>query len=150
MSTSPAAFLISWMIFDLPWMCTYSGKKPFSTSTPIFDFGRSTTWPTDAFTVKPEPRYFLIVFAFAGDSTTTSARSLPGRRFSGLAGASPSWSALDLALALAFAAGFFAGTAFFAAGLAAGFVFASGAALSFFVADIVTYSFVSAAPGSAR
>jgi len=28
-------------------------------------------WPTDAFTVKPEPRYFLIVFAFAGDSTTT-------------------------------------------------------------------------------
>src|SRR5438094_2730014 len=41
-------------------------------STPIFDFGRSRMWPTEAFTVYPEPRYFLIVFAFAGDSTTTS------------------------------------------------------------------------------
>src|SRR5437867_6935446 len=41
-------------------------------STPIFDFGRSRMWPTEAFTVYPEPRYFLIVFALAGDSTTTS------------------------------------------------------------------------------
>src|SRR6266851_1361178 len=40
-------------------------------STPIFDFGRSMMWPTEAFTVYPEPRYFLMVFAFAGDSTTT-------------------------------------------------------------------------------
>src|SRR5216684_1532854 len=41
-------------------------------STPIFDFGRSMMWPTEAFTVYPEPRYFLMVFALAGDSTTTS------------------------------------------------------------------------------
>jgi hypothetical protein len=29
-------------------------------------------WPTDASTVKSFPRYLLIVFAFAGDSTITS------------------------------------------------------------------------------
>src|SRR6266404_6876503 len=40
-------------------------------STPILLFGRSITWPTDAFTTYPEPRYFLMVFALAGDSTTT-------------------------------------------------------------------------------
>src|SRR5690242_14667528 len=44
-------------------------------STPILLLGRSITWPTEAFTTYPEPRYFLIVFAFAGDSTTT--RVLP-------------------------------------------------------------------------
>ena len=70
-----ADFLISAMIFPLPRMTTYSGSKPCSTSTPIFDFGRSMTWPTDAFTVKPAPRYFLMVLALAGDSTTTSAVS---------------------------------------------------------------------------
>src|SRR5262245_60529231 len=42
-------------------------------STPIRLFGRSLTCPIDAFTVKSAPRYFLIVRAFAGDSTTTSA-----------------------------------------------------------------------------
>src|SRR2546427_3899354 len=41
-------------------------------STPILLLGRSITWPTDAFTTYPEPRYFLMVFALAGDSTTTS------------------------------------------------------------------------------
>ena len=40
-------------------------------STPIFDFGRSFTWPTEARTSKPRPRYFLMVLAFAGDSTMT-------------------------------------------------------------------------------
>src|SRR5581483_1197864 len=77
MSTSFADFLISAMILFLPRMTTYSGVKPCSTSTPIFDLGRSMTWPTDAFTVKPAPRYFLMVFALAGDSTTTSAFSRP-------------------------------------------------------------------------
>src|SRR5262249_33918601 len=63
------------MILPLPRMTTYSGAKPCSTSTPIFDLGRSMTWPTEAFTVKPGPRYFLMVFALAGDSTTTRAFS---------------------------------------------------------------------------
>src|SRR5262245_47343525 len=40
-------------------------------STPILDFGRSLMCPTEAFTVKPLPRYFLIVLALAGDSTMT-------------------------------------------------------------------------------
>ncbi len=39
---------------------------------PFSDFGRSRTWPTDARTVYPAPKYFSIVFAFAGDSTITS------------------------------------------------------------------------------
>src|SRR5258706_635459 len=64
------------MILPLPGMTTYWGAKPCSTSTPILDLGKSITWPTDAFTVKPAPRYFLMVLALAGDSTTTSARPL--------------------------------------------------------------------------
>ena len=35
-------------------------------------FGRSLTWPTDDLTAKSPPRYFPIVFAFAGDSTISS------------------------------------------------------------------------------
>jgi hypothetical protein len=45
-----AARLISSSTFALPWMTWYSAAKPFSTSTPSFDFGRSITWPMDAFT----------------------------------------------------------------------------------------------------
>src|SRR3954464_5529788 len=33
--------------------------------------GRSRIWPTEAITVKSLPRYLLIVFALAGDSTIT-------------------------------------------------------------------------------
>src|SRR6185503_7660952 len=55
-------------------MTTYSGRKFFLGSTPSLDLGRSFTWPTDAFTMKAEPRYFLIVRALAGDSTTKSER----------------------------------------------------------------------------
>src|ERR1700761_148994 len=40
-------------------------------SIPSF-FGRSLMWPLEATTSNPDPRYFLIVLAFAGDSTTTS------------------------------------------------------------------------------
>src|SRR5271163_4406734 len=40
-------------------------------STPSF-FGRSLTCPFEAITSNLAPRYFLIVLAFAGDSTTTS------------------------------------------------------------------------------
>ncbi len=35
--------------------------------------GRSRIWPTLDFTTKSWPRYLLMVFAFAGDSTMTSA-----------------------------------------------------------------------------
>src|SRR5512136_1356478 len=41
-------------------------------STPSLLLGRSMMWPTEAFTVKSLPRYFPMVFALAGDSTTTS------------------------------------------------------------------------------
>ena len=34
--------------------------------------GKSRTCPTLDFTMKSEPKYLLIVFAFAGDSTMTS------------------------------------------------------------------------------
>src|SRR5690554_8145237 len=37
--------------------------------------GRSRMWPTLDLTIKSEPRYLLMVFAFAGDSTIT--RLLP-------------------------------------------------------------------------
>src|SRR6266852_3921859 len=52
-------------------MTTYSVSKSFSTSTPRLLLGRSFTWPKDASTVNPLPRYFWIVFALAGDSTMT-------------------------------------------------------------------------------
>jgi hypothetical protein len=45
-----AARLMSERTFALPLMTSYAGRKPFSMSTPILDFGRSFTWPTDACT----------------------------------------------------------------------------------------------------
>src|SRR5271156_2606555 len=54
-------------------MTISSGAKlPSLRSTPILFFGRSLMWPTEASTVKSFPRYLLIVFALAGDSTITS------------------------------------------------------------------------------
>ncbi len=41
----------SLICFSLPLITWYSGTKPASMSTPIFDLGRSRTWPIDAFTV---------------------------------------------------------------------------------------------------
>src|SRR4051812_16759059 len=52
---------------------SYTGSKPLSTSTPSLLFGRSRTCPIDASTLYSFPRYLLIVFAFAGDSTMTNA-----------------------------------------------------------------------------
>src|SRR5579863_4574483 len=49
----------------------YSVAKSLSVSTPRVLLGRSFTWPRDASTVKPAPRYFWMVFALAGDSTMT-------------------------------------------------------------------------------
>src|SRR6516162_7833055 len=53
--------------FSLPGMTMYS----VSISTPRVLLGKSFTWPSEASTVKPFPRYFWIVFALAGDSTMT-------------------------------------------------------------------------------
>src|SRR5437588_3310241 len=62
---------------------SYSSAKSSSTATPSLLFGRSRMWPIDAMTLKSRPRYLLMVFAFAGDSTTTSA--FPIRSISTLA-----------------------------------------------------------------
>src|SRR5215471_13368450 len=129
--TSPAAFLISARTFFLPSMTSYSGWKSCSMSMPMFFLGRSLTCPTDAFTTKPRPRYFLIVFAFAGDSTMTSALSLPrrGRAIGFFAGAS---DAVATVAAAFFLAGLFnsaAGALFLsAAGFAAGALATTGLA----------------------
>jgi hypothetical protein len=50
---------------------SYVGLKPLSTSMLRPLLGRSATWPTEARTSYASPRNFEIVFAFAGDSTTT-------------------------------------------------------------------------------
>src|SRR5580692_3254605 len=52
-------------------MTMYSVSNSFSISTPSVLLGRSFTWPSEASTVNPFPRYFWIVFALAGDSTMT-------------------------------------------------------------------------------
>src|SRR6266853_5090473 len=52
-------------------MISYSGWKLFCTSTPRPFEGRSLICPIEAITTKSLPRYLLIVFALAGDSTMT-------------------------------------------------------------------------------
>src|SRR5579862_8638297 len=54
--------------FSSTWYCM---AKPCSTSTAPSLGTRSRTCPYDASTSKSLPRYFLIVFALAGDSTLT-------------------------------------------------------------------------------
>src|ERR1700693_6269462 len=80
--------------FSFPGMTTYSVSKSFSTSTPRLLLGRSFTWPKEASTVNPLPRYFWIVFALAGDSTMTRP----------LDNVSSIWRSLDLKLARILAA----------------------------------------------
>ena len=58
-------------------MTWYSGVKSRSTATPVFDLGRSLTCPKEAFTENEFPRYFLMVRAFAGDSTITRDFGIP-------------------------------------------------------------------------
>src|SRR5580692_7493664 len=70
-SIPSASFFSFATTFSLPGITTYSVSKSFSTSTPSVLLGRSFTWPSDASTVKPLPRYFWMVFALAGDSTIT-------------------------------------------------------------------------------
>src|SRR5712692_8601227 len=52
-------------------MISYSGWKLFWTSTPRPFDGRSLICPIEAITMKSLPRYLLMVFALAGDSTMT-------------------------------------------------------------------------------
>ena len=60
------------MTFFLPWMhCVLGLEVVLDVDARASSSGRSITWPTEAFTVKSRPRYFLIVFALAGDSTMT-------------------------------------------------------------------------------
>ena len=51
--------------------------KSLSGSTEPFFSGKSRTWPKLARTVKSEPRYLLMVFALAGDSTITTCITAP-------------------------------------------------------------------------
>ena len=51
-----AAVLSSLTTFRRSETMLYFGSKSLSTSTPIFDFCRSRTCPTDAFTAKPSPK----------------------------------------------------------------------------------------------
>ena len=55
--------------FSLPLMSSYCGVNPASTSTPIFDFGRSRTCPMEASTMYSDPRKRASVRALLGDST---------------------------------------------------------------------------------
>src|SRR5690606_303039 len=64
------------MTFCLSGSTTYWGWEPSSTSTPSLLLGRSRTCPIDAMTLKSRPRYLLMVFALAGDSTTTRALAM--------------------------------------------------------------------------
>src|SRR5262249_35737072 len=70
---SRAASLSSLITFLREGIDSYSSVKSSSIATPSLLFGRSRMWPIDATTLKSRPRYLLMVFAFAGDSTTTSA-----------------------------------------------------------------------------
>src|SRR5689334_13728185 len=83
-------------------------------------FLKSRMWPTDAFTVNPDPRYLPIVRALAGDSTTTSAE--PGLTFFGFLTTSTSSPSRDFASGLlAFTGGWSLVVDFAAAALAPGF-----------------------------
>src|SRR5579859_5724518 len=79
-SALSAACLSSWTTFSFPGTTSYVSWKPFSMSTPSF-FGRSLMCPFDARTSNFDPRYFLMVLAFAGDSTTTSVFTIVGVSF---------------------------------------------------------------------
>src|ERR1700761_9242558 len=73
MSALEASFFSRSTIFSLPGDTISVGANVrFSSSTPMSFFGRSMMWPIEASTWYSLPRYLLIVFAFAGDSTITS------------------------------------------------------------------------------
>ena len=81
-SRAPFASLRSSVtVFFFAESTSYVGSKLCSRSTPGTScliplgarLGRSRMCPTDAFTTNPRPRYFSMVFAFAGLSTITSS-----------------------------------------------------------------------------
>src|SRR5882724_6858756 len=73
MAIAPLAIFFSLATtFSLPGMTTYSVAKSPSRSTPSLLLGRSLMCPSEASTSKSFPRYLLMVFALAGDSTMTN------------------------------------------------------------------------------
>src|SRR6202022_2620172 len=63
------ALVLRFFFFFFPF--SVPGKR-----IPNVFLGRSRTWPREALTVYSRPKYLLIVFAFAGDSTITSERAM--------------------------------------------------------------------------
>ena len=70
-SASLAYFFNSATNFFFSSGTSYLGAKPFLTSMAPSPDDKSRMWPILDFTMKPSPRYFSMVFAFAGDSTMT-------------------------------------------------------------------------------
>src|SRR2546429_6255650 len=66
-----ALFFAPFFLFDFFLLGSSPGRR-----MPMVFVGRSITWPMDALTVWFRPKYLLIVFAFAGDSTMTSERAM--------------------------------------------------------------------------
>lgn len=66
------AFLSAETTAFLSLLTSYVGSKSASLSIASFHFARSTTCHILATTSNHPPRYFLMVFAFAGDSTITN------------------------------------------------------------------------------
>ncbi len=78
-SSAPLASFLSLLTNSpLPRIVIYLGSKSLPISTPRLLLGRSRMCPTDASTLYPLPKNFLIVLTFAWDSTITSfAINLP-------------------------------------------------------------------------
>ena len=53
-------------------MAAWRARSLASTGALFAPVGKSRTWPIDDLTMKSFPKYLLIVFALAGDSTITS------------------------------------------------------------------------------
>ena len=132
----------------LPRILMYFGAKSFSTSMPNWLFGRSRRCPMDARTMYFLPRYFSIVFAFAGDSTTTK---VCGASFFAAVFFAAVFFATVFFAAVFFGADFFAAGFFSAAdvvaveSLAADFLVAVFFAEAFFTADFFAAGFSTAA-----
>src|SRR3954467_6580785 len=93
-------------------------------------------WPTDAFTVYRAPRYFLMVFAFAGDSTTTSVLPLPPSAFFARDDFFATFGSAALVSSLS-ASTFFAREDFFATFGSAALVSSLSASLAFVFRDVL-------------
>src|SRR6185369_15232172 len=72
-----ASSAIAFICFDRSGETCHCMAKPSAGSTDPSLGGRSRTCPNEASTRCPLPRYFSMVFALAGDSTTTSFKMCP-------------------------------------------------------------------------